>query len=374
MLSYTITSAINAKLQHLQQLFAKQYAILTNLPQEELEAIHRYARISMVGASTRIENALLTDTEIDWMDTVLSRHGRTTDFVTYQTMIEDKLEKDRERSIEEVAGCRAMLFIIYEQATTMFPIKESDIRGLHYELMHYYKKAHPIGAYKTSANSVVEHNAHTKKIRTVFKTADPGPITKTAMADLVKWYNGNIKHEPWSIAVACEFVFRFLAIHPFQDGNGRLGRGLFFLSLLQSPNPVIAYLANYLAIDRHIERHKAEYYLVLNRCSDGQYSIDPKQYKIEHFLHYMIKILEEALADIEVYRKKYAALQTLSISSQKVLSCFKEHPELRLTTRAICEELNLPRRTVINALTKLMDAKMIHRFGKGAGVHYQLIF
>ena len=45
---------------------------------------------------------------------------------------------------------------------------------------------------------------------------------------------------PWPLLVATEFVFRFLAIHPFYDGNGRLGRALFILALLQSVDKYLA--------------------------------------------------------------------------------------------------------------------------------------
>ena len=88
---------------------------------KRIDSIHRYARMSQIGASTRIENAVLTDAEIDWMDTVLSKDARTTAFQSQRKLIENKLSKDRERSLEEVAGCRAMLHIIYEQAHEFSP-------------------------------------------------------------------------------------------------------------------------------------------------------------------------------------------------------------------------------------------------------------
>jgi Fic family protein len=107
---------------------------------------------------------------------------------------------------------------------------ENDIRSLHHLLLKPYKKAGPnVGEYKVQPNYVIEVNQVTKESRTVFKTADAGPITAAAMNDLLVWYNQAIQDSPWPITVAIEFVFRFLAIHPFQGGNGRLGRGLFVL-------------------------------------------------------------------------------------------------------------------------------------------------
>jgi Fic family protein len=144
--------------------------------------------------------------------------------------------------------------------------------------------------------------------------------------------------------------------------------------MLQSPDITISFLAPYLAIDRHIEKHKAEYYVVLNRCSGGIFSNNPAEYNIEYFVLFMIKILEESLNDIAIYRKKYKSLQTLSGSAIKVLDCFKEHPELRLSTALICNSTLLPRRTVINALNSLLLEGLVQRYGKGSAVKYQLAF
>ena len=54
------------------------------------------------------------------------------------------------------------------------------------------------------------------------------------MGELVDWYNETIDTCHWPLLTAIEFTFRFLAIHPFQDGNGRMGRALFLLVPLHS--------------------------------------------------------------------------------------------------------------------------------------------
>lgn len=375
MLSFEINSELTLQLKELSNKIALKNQVLRDLSEEEKESIHQFARVSMIGASTRIENAILTDAEINWVDTLLSEDHRPTAFQANLHLIEDKLSKDRERSIEEVAGCRNMLFLIYEQAKEFLPFREADLRGLHQELLKFYPPAHYyLGKYKTISNSVVEKNAKTKTERIVFKTADPGPITEVAMQELIGWYNDNIQNNAWSIAVASEFVFRFLAIHPFQDGNGRLGRGLFLLTLLQSPDQSLSTLSRYIAIDRQIEKHKQEYYHVLQQCSGGIFHQDPKEYQIDYFLKYMIKILNLALKDIDVYQSRHAAIQKLSDAAFKVLNCFKEHPEKRLQTKDIIELTHLPRRTVIHGMNTLLKNSLIQKQGQGAGTRYQIIF
>lgn len=375
MLSFEMSYEQLSKLHVLHQECARAYAKVAFYPEEAKRAMHHYALISMVGASTRIENAQLTDSEIEWLDTVLIQDGKTTALQENWQHIENKLSKDRERSIEEVAGCRSMLMLIYEQSLELLPLTESIVRGLHVELMQFYPPAKPYpGNYKKSPNSVIEHNHHNHESRIVFKTADPGPITESAMHDLLAWYNEAREKTQWPIAVACEFVFRFLAIHPFQDGNGRLGRGLFLLCLLQCHDEPLNVLSYYFAIDRQIEKNKSEYYHVLNRCSKGMFQLNPKKYHIEYFLSYMIKIIEAALHDIYLYKNKFDVLQDLSPAALEVLECFKNQPELRLSNQQICEKTKLPKRTVTYSLSTLVKHGFIQRRGKARAIWYQLVF
>ena len=80
------------------------------------------------------------------------------------------------------------------------------------------------------------------------------------------------------------------------------------------------------------------------------------------------------MQDIDVYRQKFAAMQKLSKAALKVLECFKEYPEIRLTTKKLAEETGLPRRTINYALTMLLNYALIQKYGKGAGVRYQITF
>jgi Fic family protein len=203
--------------------------------------------------------------------------------------------------------------------------------------------------------------------------ASPGIITNTAMVELVKWYNSTIHEYPWPALVATEFVFRFLAIHPFQDGNGRLGRALFVLSLLQSDDQYLMRIMPYLAIDRHIEKNRSLYYRVLNRCSGGKFFSDPSNYNLEPLAWFFIKIYESSLSDVTLYRQRYANLQKLSESAMSVLNCFKSSPEQRLKVSYIVQETGLPRRTVQYALKTLTNQSFIQLLGKGPASRYQLV-
>jgi Fic family protein len=198
-------------------------------------------------------------------------------------------------------------------------------------------------------------------------------MTEAAMADLLDWYNETLPRHPWPPAVASELVFRFLACHPFQDGNGRIGRALFILALLQSSDEHLSFLAPYLAVDRFIEQHKGEYYTVLARAG-STYRDDPTTYDITAFLRFMLKVIDLALDAIPFYKERIEGIRALSEAALATLRCFKEHPEQRLTPRAIRQQTGLPERTVSRALRSLTRLGLLQRYGRGAATRYQLVF
>jgi Fic family protein len=364
-----------AELQNLQAEFVNAFNLIKECDEREKIYLNHQALISNIGSSTRIENAVLTDSEIDWIDTQLKGDGKTTAFDEKKSFILDKLSKDRERSIEEVLGCKEVLEIIYEQSQELYPLTETAISGLHHKLlMHYPKAEYYAGRYKNMENKVISRNHETGEERTVLEPATPGTVTETAMQELVRWYNLSIKEYPWTILLSTEFVFRFLAIHPFQDGNGRLGRSLFLLSLLQSPNKYLSEIVAYISVDRQIEKNKSQYYKVLQKASEGKFHQDPKNYDLDSLHWFFIKVIKSAIKDIYFYKAKYQKLEKLSRSAVMVLNSFKSSPEKKLKVADIERDIELPRRTIQRSLKTLSDQEFIHRLGAGSDTRYQLVF
>ena len=375
MLSFEPSVKLEKALKKLQAEVLNTASGLDSLTANEAHYLNHCALISNVGASTRIENALLTDAEVEWVDTTLTANGHTTTFEQRKDFILDKLSKDREHSVEEVVGCREVLVTIYSQARDFVPLTEIVIRGLHQDLLKFYPRATPYaGRYKTTPNRVISTNHATGEVRTVLDPAAPGVATETAMADLVAWFNANRNESPWPLLVATEFVFRFLAIHPFQDGNGRIGRALFLLALLQSDDAHLAAVMPYVALDRCIEQNRTQYYSVLHDVSQGLFQADPTRYRYEPLAWFFMKMTEAALRDVAHYRARYVRLQQLSESASAVLQSFKSQPEQRLRVNDIVIATQLPRRTVQYALKTLTDQGFLLRLGQGAGVRYQLVF
>lgn len=375
MLSLGATLELEKELKRLEGLIIEKYKEIEPLTPQEIDYIEEQALISNVGASTRIENAILTNSEIEWVNDVLKKDGKTTAFEEKKSYIINKLSKDKERSIEEVIGCREVLIIIYSQYKELFPLTESKIRNLHNDLLKHYEKAERYrGNYKTSPNNVVSINHETKEQKIVLEPAPPGILTKVAMDDLVTWYNKTITEYPHPILVATEFNFRFLAIHPFQDGNGRLGRALFILALLQSGDKYLQTIVKKLAIDRAIEKRKSEYYLTLHKISGGKFNQNPKKYKLDFLAWYFIKVIEDSLNDIEFYKTKHRNLTQLTEASMQILNCFKSSPEKRIKLAELEKETRLNRRTIQHSLTSLVKKGFLQRLGQKKGSRYQLVF
>src|SRR3989338_9315994 len=101
MLSFSPSLKLEKALKALQADIVLLAQELSTMDEIEKSWLHKFILISTIGASTRIENAALTDAEIEWVDTTLTQDGKTTAYQAKRAVILNKLSKDRERNIEE---------------------------------------------------------------------------------------------------------------------------------------------------------------------------------------------------------------------------------------------------------------------------------
>lgn len=94
------------------------------------------------------------------------------------------------------------------------------------------KKLHEILVRDTEVTTGFKKLPNYLLMRTV-KTTPPEKVEEE-MSKLIKWYNENKEHP---IRIAAEFHGRFEKIHPFEDGNGRVGRVLINAILLENAYP-----------------------------------------------------------------------------------------------------------------------------------------
>lgn len=141
-------------------------------------------------------------------------------------------------------------------------LTENHIRQLHQTLLrHSDKDERHRGSYKTLPNHVVAFDADGREIGIVFATATPVD-TPREMENLIAWTRKAIDEEALHpLLVTAVFIVTFLAIHPFQDGNGRLSRVLTTLLLLRAGYAYVPYAS----LERVIEDNKDLYYKALRR-------------------------------------------------------------------------------------------------------------
>jgi Fic family protein len=136
------------------------------------------------------------------------------------SQIED-MAKDKERPLTE-------LFI--KELNKLILVKPFWKDAISYDGNPTRKKIE-IGQYKTSPNSVRLRNGE------IHEYASPEE-TPALMNDLLGWYNDN-KELSHPVQLAAEFHYRFVCIHPFDDGNGRVARLIMNYILLKNDYPPI---------------------------------------------------------------------------------------------------------------------------------------
>ena len=83
-----------------------------------------------------------------------------------------------------------------------------------------------IAAYKTTPNNVITSTGETYYFT-------PPEQVKQEMGDLIDWYRAQAAKREHPVIIAAIFHYRFVRIHPFDDGNGRMARLLMNLILIK---------------------------------------------------------------------------------------------------------------------------------------------
>lgn len=140
------------------------------------------------------------------------------------------------------------------------------------------------GQYKTRPNSVITRYGDR------FEYASPEE-TPALMASLVDWYNESEKSGQYSpVELAALFHYRYIRIHPFEDGNGRIARLLANYILARHDWPMVVVRS----------RNKQQYLEALHQ-SDVEIGSTPSDganaglKQIRHFLKYFKKLVEDEL-------------------------------------------------------------------------------
>ena len=241
---------------------------------------------------------------------------------------------------------------------------ESTIRHFQQELLKYVEQdALHRGDDKGNENRVLMVEAAGQSIGVLFETT-PAWQTPSAMSELVTWTQGALAAQQYHpLLVSGHFIVEFLAIHPFQDGNGRLSRILTNFLLLKSGYLYTPYVSH----EKLIEDNKPDYFLAL-RTSQETFQTETED--IRPWLAFFAQVLlVQAQQAVALLTNEYLA-KTLSRHQWTVWQHLREVQEA--TPLEIAAATGIARPTVTQALNRLLQLQRIERLGQGRGVRYRV--
>ena len=330
--------------------FKGRWEALKTLSPDRLSALRKVATIESVGSSTRIEGAKLTDAQVeDLLSQALS------------------MDSFKSRDEQEVAGYAEEMDLVFEAYADMH-LTENHIRQLHQTLLrHSQKDERHRGSYKTLSNNVAAFDADGNEVGIIFETTTPFD-TPREMEELVGWTRKAIDEEALHpLLIIAIFIVTFLAIHPFQDGNGRLSRVLTTLLLLRAGYAYVPYAS----LERVIEENKDLYYKALRRT---QTTIKGDVPDWEPWTGFFLRCLKKQKDSLAVRLEKEqsrqdddAALPELSVQVLKALRA-----DERMSITEIEEATGANRNTLKKRLRELVAAGRIRQHGKARATWYSL--
>ena len=326
--------------------FKGTWRAISTLAPDRLAALRKMATIESIGSSTRIEGARLTDREVE---ALLSRL---------------ELHSFRSRDEEEVAGYAEAMERIFLSFDSI-PLTENYIQQLHGILLRYSSKdEHHRGRYKTLSNNVEAFGPNGESLGVIFETASPFE-TPLKMQELITWTQSALAENALHpLLVISIFVVVFLAIHPFQDGNGRLSRILTTLLLLKAGYAYVPFSS----LESVIEQHKESYYLGLRRT---QSTLQQKSPDWEPWVVFFLRALQRQKRRLsEKVDQGRLMLSSMSELAEKIVELARAHG--RISVADIVRATGANRSTVKLRLSVLVRDGVLSRHGQGRTTWYVL--
>lgn len=252
-------------------------------------------------------------------------------------ILEGKRVLGSPREIKEVTNS----IEAYELLLDLDPFREADLLKAHRLMMS--DLVSESGKYRSGAVGIFdgEHVVH---------VAPPAGRVPDLMSDLFEWLRLSDAHP---LIKSCVFHYEFEFIHPFQDGNGRMGR-LWQTAILKEWREVFAWLP----VETLIKDNQKAYYASL-ASSD-------KDANSTRFIEFMLSLLLETIEDVvenEKVTAKVTAKVTVKVTANqcKILEALTHNP--RATQAELAVIVGITRKSIIENMKRLQDQGLIRRKG-----------
>lgn len=336
-LDHSISQKILIAVRTLGEYKGKETLFKEQFP-EVLETLQQAAIIQSTESSNRIEGIIVPEIRI--------------------RMIVAQNIKPQNRPEEEVAGYKDILNEIH---TNFGKYKLSSKLIVKWIKQLYRYTPEKVDGYKKEDNAILEILPGGKTVirfRPLSAKATPKAVEKLCEA-----FNKSIaqnKVEPL-LAVAT-FILDFECIHPFKDGNGRIGRLLTLLLLYHVGYEV----GRFISLERIIEESKESYYEALNKSSqkwhEGEHDLIP-------WWNYFLSTLIAAYKEFELRVGKITT--TKGAKREMVFTAIEKLPDLFSFSdlQRACPGISFA--TIKRSLQELKKKKVIKTLGKGRDAKYR---
>lgn len=244
-------------------------------------------RIGEINAKYLIKTnpTLRKQNQIRTIHSSLSIEGNTLTEEQITAILENKRVVGPEKDILEVLNALE----VYKSLNKLNPFKEKDFLNAHKMLLN--KLIVDSGKYRKQGVGIVKGSQ-------IEHIAPPHENVPYLMKDLFEYLKDKTE---LTLIKSCVFHYEMEFIHPFIDGNGRMGR-LWQTLILMQEYPIFEFLP----FETLISKNQEQYYKVLSQSD--------KEGKSTKFIEYMLKIIDLSLSELlENTNKKLSANDRINI-------------------------------------------------------------